>query len=119
MQNDFKAALARVQSDYDFYIRCQADPDTALADYALSPEERAALGDPDRLAEALKHGSESMRLPSITIKISGTHDWVNRAAADRENPVGELIQHEVDSIRNAGTDGERDESTLRLMQLLG
>lgn len=119
MQDDFKAALARVQSDYAFYVQCQSDPATALADYSLSPEERAALSDPERLADSLKRGSD-MRLPTITIKISGTHDWVNRAAPQKkQNQVDQLIAREVESVKRAENDDEREESTRRLMQLLG
>jgi hypothetical protein len=118
VRDDFKAALARVQSDYAFYIQCQADPVTALADYSLSPEERATLCDPQRLAESLKRGND-MRLPTITIKISGTHDWVNRAPRPPKKDVGELTAREVESVKQADNDAERRESTLRLMQLLG
>jgi hypothetical protein len=121
MPDDFKAALARVQSDYDFYIRCQSDPETALADYALTADQRSALSDPERLADALKYGSEKMkfRFPTITIKISGTHDWVNRAAIHDGEQFDELIAREVEAINAAQSDDERGEATLRLMQLLG
>jgi hypothetical protein len=119
MANDFKAALARVQSDYAFYIQCQSDPATALADYALTTDERDALSDPEQLADALKRGSEAMRLPSITIKISGSHDWVNRAAIHNEEQFDDLIAREVEAVLSAENDDERDQSTLRLMQLLG
>jgi hypothetical protein len=119
MPDDFKAALARVQSDYDFYIRCQSDPEAALGDYALTADQRAALSDPERLADALKRGSGEMRFPSITIKISGTHDWVNRAATENGEQFDELIAREIEAIKMADDDAERSESTLRLMQLLG
>jgi hypothetical protein len=119
MPNDFKAALARVQTDYAFYVQCQSDPATALADYALSAEERSALSDPGQLADALKRGSEAMRFPSITIKISGTHDWVNRAATQHEEQFDDLIAREIESIQRAENDDERGDATLRLMQLLG
>jgi hypothetical protein len=119
MRHDFKAALARVHSDYAFYVHCQSDPESALADYELSPEERSALSDPDRLADALQRGRDAMRFPSITIKISGTHDWVNRAAPQKEGEVDELIAREVASIKRADNDDERGQSTLRLIQLLG
>jgi hypothetical protein len=116
MRDDFQAALARVQSDYDFYIRCQSNPATALADYALSPEERAALSDPDRLADLLNR----RRAPrGLTITISGTHDWVNRAAPQKEDPVDELIAQEVESVKQADNDDERRESALRLIHLIG
>ncbi|MGW6793887.1 hypothetical protein [Streptomyces chartreusis] len=118
MKNGFKAAIARVQHDYAFYIECQADPDTALASYSLSPEEQAIFRDPQRLADALQQGS-SMR--SIKVTISGTHDWINRAEAQapEQEGVTELIAHEIESIRLAGNDDERRESTLRLVRLVG
>ena len=119
MQDDFRAALARVQSDYSFYIQCQSDPAAALSGYSLSSEERATLSDPERLADALKRGRDPRLLPSITIKISGTHDWINRAPKRKQTEEDELIAREVESVKLAGNDDERDESTLRLMRLLG
>jgi hypothetical protein len=118
MSHGFKAAIARVQHDYAFYIACQSDPETALASYSLTPEEQATFRDPQRLADALQQGS-SMR--SIKITISGTHDWINRAEAQapKEEVVTELIAHEIESIRLAGNDDERRESTLRLVRLVG
>ncbi|MET8545642.1 hypothetical protein ABZW03_34150 [Kitasatospora sp. NPDC004799] len=118
MRRDFNSALARVQSDYAFYIHCQSDPEKALADYSLSPEEMAALRDPRRLSEALRDRG-GMRLPSITVKISGTHDWVNRSASPKQQGVSELIVREIASVRGAESDEERRESVLRLVRLIG
>ena len=118
MIESFKAALARVQTDYDFYIGCQTDPDATLADYDLSPDERLALSNPDLLAEVLKKGVKPRNAPSITVKISGTHDWVNRTKKPRKtNAV--RIQREVEAIEHAGTDEERTEAAVRLMELIG
>ena len=73
--SDFTAVLDRVQGDYAFYVQVQTDPDGALAEYNLTEGERAALTNPKLLTDALENA-----LPwSITIKISGRHDWVNRA----------------------------------------
>jgi len=122
MRDDFKVVLARVQSDYSFYIQCQSDPAAALADYTLSPEERATLSDPEGLADALKRGSGIRMLPSITIKISGTHDWINpspRPKRREDDDVDELIAREVESVKRADSEDERGEATLRLIQLLG
>jgi hypothetical protein len=119
MRDDFKTALSRVQSDYAFFIQCQSDPAKALADYSLSPEERATLRDPERLADALKRGRDPRLLPSITIKISGTHDWINRTPPKRKNEADELIAREVESVKRAVNDDERGEAALRLIQLLG
>jgi hypothetical protein len=123
MLEDFKRALARVQSDYGFYIDCQVKPASALAGYDLSPDERSALSDPEKLADVLKRGVGISRIPSITVKISGTHDWVNRAGsvnkaveeADRDAKVA----LEVEAIERASTDEERTEAAVRLMELIG
>lgn len=114
MREDFEAALARVQSDYGFYIQCQSDPGSALASYLLSAEERAMLSDPEVLADFLQRGSRALR-----ITISGTHDWVNSAAPQRKKDVDELIAREVESVRRAGDDEARAESVLCLVQLVG
>lgn len=119
MRDDFKAALASVQSDYAFYIQCESDPATALMGYSLSPEERATLSDPERLADALNREGGIRMLPSIIIKISGTHDWINRAPQKPKKEADELIAREVESVKRADSDDKRSESTLRLIQLLG
>lgn len=121
MLDDFKRALARVQSDYDFYVECQASPATALTGYDLSPEERSTLLDPEQLAAALEKGIGVHKLPPITIKICGTHDWINRAALDAETDPERASQVavEVDAIGRARTREERAGATLRLMELLG
>ena len=122
MRDDFKGALARVQSDYSFYIQCQSDPAVALAGYTLSPEERATLCDPERLADALKRGNGIRMRPSITVTISGTHDWINpspRPKRREDEDVDELIAREVESVERADSEDERGEAVLRLIQLLG
>ena len=114
MSEDFKRALARVQTDYGFYIDCQTNPAVALADYDLSPDERSTLSDPEKLADMLIRG--------VRITISGTHDWVNRAApkkrdmekADRDAKVAT----EVEAIKQASTDDERTGAVVRLMELV-
>ncbi|MFJ9729555.1 hypothetical protein ACIRP3_43230 [Streptomyces sp. NPDC101209] len=118
MRRDFQAALARVQRDYAFYIHCQLDPATALTGYSLSPEEQATFRDPQRLADALQERT-SMRLPSITIKISGTHDWINAAATSNREDIDEVIAHAVESVKRSENVDERRDSTLRLMRLIG
>jgi hypothetical protein len=116
MRANFKAALDRVQGDYGFYVECQTDPATALAEYRLSPEERAILSDPARLEEVLQQDTATR---AIKITISGTHDWVNRTAPPRQSAVAELLAQEVESVQQAESDAERDESALRLIRLLG
>ena len=118
MAKDFRRALARVQSDYDFYVDCQANPDEALKGYDLSADERATLTDPEKLTDALKTGV------GIRITISGTHDWVNRAAPKKKASLAEpaveaQVAGEVAAIRGAATDEERTEAAVRLMELIG
>lgn len=126
MLEDFKKALARVQSDYGFYIGCQINPTLALAGYDLSPDERSALSDPESLADMLKRGIGITQLRPITVKISGKHDWINRAVpvnlemaaiekADRDAKVA----LQVESIKQARTDDDRTRATVGLMELIG
>jgi hypothetical protein len=115
---DFTRALARVHADYQFYITCQADPAAALAEYDLTAAERALLSDPEQLAEALN--GTTGKLPSITITISGKHDWVNRtrttkATADDDQQVAARIA----AIEQASSGEERSDAVLRLMELIG
>jgi hypothetical protein len=123
MLEDFKRALARVQSDYGFYIDCQANPAAALAGYDISPDERSALIDPEKLADVFKRGIGVYKLPPITIKICGTHDWVNRAgqrnAAMEDTDRDARVANEVDAIRRASTREERTDAVVRLMELIG
>jgi hypothetical protein len=123
MLDDFKRALARVQSDFGFYIDCQANPIVALAGYDLSQDERSALIDPEKLADVLKGGIDVNKLPRITITISGRHDWINRPlppTVPRENTGSDArIASEVDAIRRASTREERTDAVVRLMELIG
>jgi hypothetical protein len=120
--DDFKRALARVQSDYGFYIDCQANPAVALAGYDLSPEERSALSDPEKLADVLKGGIGISPL-RITVKISGKHDWVNRTRPKKVTmeDVGRdaKVASNVEAIKKARTDDERTGAVLRLMEQIG
>ena len=121
MFDDFKQILARAQGDYGFYIDCQTNPAVALAGYDLSADERSTLSDPVKLGDLLMRGIGVLKarpLPPVTVKVKGTHDWVNKAMASPE------IQHakvaaEVEAIKHAHTDGERTGATVRLMELIG
>jgi len=123
--DDFKQALARVQSDYGFYIDCQANPAMALAGYDLSVDERSALSDPEKLGGLLRGGIGISKLPSITIKISGTHDWVNRTRPKKtttnmeEVELDSQIAAEVAAIGRADTSEGRTAAAVRLMELIG
>ena len=117
MLDSFKAALARVQSDYEFYIGCQTDPDSTLAGYDLSPQERSALTEPDQLAAMLHEDLRPRNIPSITVKISGRHDWVNRTTTNE--PLQESVVHEVAAIKAASSDDERAQAALKLIERIG
>ena len=123
MVEDFKRALARVQGDYEFYVECQANPAAALADYDLTPEERSTLLDPEKLAAALDKGvGVEVKLRPITVKISGSHDWINRAAtadAAADPARAAKVADEIDAIERARTREERAGAAQRLMELLG
>jgi len=117
---DFKRALGRVQTDYEFYIQCQSDPAVALAGYDLSRDERSALSDPAKLAEVFERGIGIDQL-RFTITISGRHDWVNRAPR-RRRVAGDddaTIEKAVAAVKQANADDERAEAVLRLMEQIG
>jgi hypothetical protein len=74
----------------------------------------------------LKRGIGITQLRPITVKISGKHDWINRAVpvnvemaaiekADRDAKVAA----QVETIKQARTDNERTGATVRLMELIG
>src|SRR5262249_45659120 len=112
--------LARVQTDYGFYIGCQTNPGVALAGYSLSPDERLALTDPERLADVIKRGIGIDKLRPVTVKISGSHDWINPAAPPSESADRKAeVTAEVAAIRAAASDGERRDAVVRLMGLIG
>lgn len=119
MIDDFTAALARVQSDYEFFIGCQTDPASTLAGYDLSHEEVSALTDPEQLAMVLSDDLRPRNRPSITISISGRHDWVNRSKPKKQGPVQERVVREVASLKHASSDEERTQAALRLIEQIG
>jgi hypothetical protein len=121
--DDFKQALTRVQSDYAFYIDCQANPAVALAGYDLSAAERATLTDPAKLSDLLMRGIGILNLkPSITVTVKGKHDWVNSVIPE-ESPAAAArdarVATEVEAIRRARTDEERTGSVVRLLEQIG
>jgi hypothetical protein len=119
----FKRALARVQTDYEFYIQCQSNPAVALAGYDLTPDERAALSDPEKLATVLERDIGGHRL-AIKVTISGTHDWVNRVIAVDAPTKDDAARHakvttEINAIKQARTDDKRTRAVARLMEQIG
>jgi hypothetical protein len=117
--NDLKRALGRVQSDYGFYIECQANPAVALAGYDLSADERSVLTDPVKLADVLRGG---IGASPLRITISGTHDWVNRTRPKKKKKKTTNVQaiaHEAEAVKQASTHEERTGAAVRLMRLIG
>ena len=70
MIEDLKRVLARVQSDYEFYLQLRLDPKT-VACYDLSADERRALSDPELLKSVLDRMAADPACggPTITIQI--------------------------------------------------
>jgi hypothetical protein len=120
MLSEFKRALARVQSDYGFFIGCQTDPAVALAGYDLSAGERSALGNPSKLAEVFERGVGASRL---IITISGSHDWINRSGPVRTSiddaERDQLITRQVELVKRASDEHRRTDAALKLMELIG
>ena len=122
MLQDFMQVLARVHSDFDFYVGCQVNPEATLRGYSLDVAEREAITDPEKMAVLLGERDGMFRLPKITITISGKHDWINRTrtSADEVDPSEHErgIGVQVQAIREAGSHEERTEAAVRLMGLM-
>ena len=127
MLDSFKAALARVQSDYEFFIGCQTDPTSTLTGYDLSPEERSALTDPVELARMLEEDLGPPNNPSITVEISGGQNWINpelhnfRSGRDasKEKTPQERFVDEAAAVKAASSDEERSQAALKLIERIG
>lgn len=117
MLDSFTVVLARIHSDYEFYIGCQTDPASTLAEYDLTPDELSALSDPHQLARMLQEDLRPRNIPSITIKISGRHDWVNRTP--KKQPRQQRVVREVAAIKAASSDEERTHAALELIERIG
>jgi hypothetical protein len=120
---DFKQVLARIQSDYGFYVDCQTNPAVALAGYDLTPDERSALSDPVKLGDLLR--GAAVNPVRLTVTISGKHDWVNRTRPKKKPSAmadvgsGARISTEVEAVRTASTDAERTAAAVRLIEQIG
>jgi hypothetical protein len=127
MIEDFIRVLARVQSDYGFYIGCQRNPAVALRDYALDTREYEALIDPEKLRAMLEDGALENKPIKIVITFKGKHDWVNRAKPTTLPPNTNMndaaeyqaqVSREVEAIRQACTHEERAAAALRLLTVI-
>jgi hypothetical protein len=126
MINDFIRVLARVQSDYDFYIGCQTNPAAVLRDYALDTKEYEALIDPEKLRVMLEDSALENKPIKLIITFKGKHDWVNRAKPTTQPPTTNtnaaayqaLVSHEVEAIRQAYTHEERAAAAVRLLTVI-
>ena len=65
----------------------------------------------------LKEDLRPRNIPSITVKISGRHDWVNRTKKTQARQ--ESVVYEVAAIRAAGSDEERSQAALKLIERIG
>lgn len=124
MIDDFIRVLARVQSDYGFYIGCQTNPAGALRDYVLTTDEYEALLDPEKLREMLDNSALENKPTALVITFSGRHDWVNRTRPVRFSANTNMaehdaqVSHEIEAIRQAGTHEERTAAALRLLTVI-
>lgn len=118
MLKDFKGVLARVQSDFTFYIECLVNPASALAQYNLSSDELSVLSNPTKLADFLSQGFAITK--GFVITICGSHDWVNAPPKKlvKKGPVDvSRVATAVEAIRSASTASERTDSVVRLIEL--
>lgn len=126
MIEDFIRVLARVQSDYGFYIGCQTNPAVALRDYVLNTDEYEALLDPQKLRAMLDDSALENKPKKLVITFSGRHDWINRTkpkttkSSTITDEAGHHAQvsHEIEAIRQAHTHEERAAAAVRLLTVI-
>ena len=124
MVDDFIRVLARVQSDYGFYIGCQTNPAAALRDYALNTDELETLLDPEKLRAMLDDGAFENKPARLIITFSGKHDWINKTKPKRASTnmnaaeYHAQVSHEVEAIRQAHTHEERAAAAVRLLTVI-
>ena len=126
MIEDVVRVLARVQSDFGFYIGCQTNPALTLRDYVLDTKEYEALLDPEKLRAMLEDSALENKPMKIIITFKGKHDWVNRAKPTTLPPSTNMtaaechaqVSHEVEAIRQACTHEERAAAALRLLTVI-
>ena len=121
--HDVRKVLLRVQRDDEFYQQLRRDPNVALSEYSLTAEEREAIIRQDQSLYRFLVPSVSIpeRAVSITITITGEHDWFNVAQLrDAEALPPEVIQKTSQlAERVLGTEGaERVEMLITMLQLL-
>ena len=124
MATDFVRVLARVQSDYGFYIGCQTNPAVALREYSLDADELETLLDPDKLRAMLDGNALENQPARLIITFSGKHDWINKTrpkTVSKNMDAAEYhaqVSHEVKAIRQAHTHEERAVAALRLLTVI-
>jgi hypothetical protein len=117
--SDFKRALARVQSDFAFFVDCQANPAVALAGYDLTTEERMALTDAERLADVLTKG-----MSRLVVTFKGKHDWVNRSKPSHMADGSAEVDRQARllgaarAVKRARNHDERMQAAVAMMELM-
>jgi hypothetical protein len=118
----FTQVLARVQRDFDFYIRCRMSPAAALQDYTLTANELEAILSPEKMSQVLDDSALDNKPDKLIITFSGKHDWINRTKTRTTRQVmadhDERVATEIRAIRQAGTHEERSAAALRFVVLV-
>jgi hypothetical protein len=124
MTEDFIRVLARVQSDYGFFIGCQTNPAVALRDFALNSDEYETLVDPQKLRAMLDDGALENKPKRLIITFKGKHDWINKTKPKTSTTNRDAVEHqaqvshEIEAIRQARTPEERAAAAVRLLTVI-
>lgn len=120
-----RAVLLKAVRDDEFYERFRERPESALEDFDLTASERDSLiaNDPS-LASLLNPtvtGSEGDQAVTITITITGMHDWFNVASLRPAEELPRDVFKEATSLaeRVLGESGaDRMATLITLLQVL-
>ena len=117
---DVRRALLRMQTDDDFLDQVRTAPEEAFHDYELSEAERSALIRRDNALRAYVMGDAIDESVTITITITGMHDWFNvtdlRPMDQLSDDVRSRVRDQAERVLGA-SGGERVDLLLTLLQL--
>jgi hypothetical protein len=142
---DLSAFLSRIQTDYEFYLQFQRNPQEAVAKYELSAEEKAALTQSEeelslRLGRIMQFNSSAEATTQISIARLGSagaggfdgHAFETpttqtsqvllsgKVEFDTANALSRLeVRQTVAQIRSADTQVDRFVPVLALMGQIG
>jgi hypothetical protein len=111
---DFNDFLSRIQTDHAFYLQFRRNPQEALASYALSAEEGAALTKSGLQLLAFTGSGETTHTSTTSALLSADLEFDTASVVRRLE-----VQQAMAQTREASTHTDRLAAVLDLMEQIG